>query len=1212
MARFQRRVLLRGPHRTQTKRRLSACVPLIAYALGLTAAVALGSVAFLASARVANADAPVAHDNFADAQVMTLGHSVLGSTAGAGVEPGEPACGTGGSIWYRATFTGNGTVRADTVGSDYDTELGVYTGSAVGGLTQVACNDDVAAIRQSDVSFAAVAGTTYYFRVSGFQGATGAVQFTLDLGADLPSNVPPVTTTANVSILASPCFPNSSSSQGPWYRLITPSPTGGVVTISTATSTFDTVLTVLRLEASGFVTEACNDDITGGTTSQVSFTALPGVRYYIAGGGFSGATGTLRLAVTNPAGSGGTAPGPLPVAPIVVPDAPTAPSAIAIEEGATVSWTAPAPGDSPITGYRLTPVAAGTDATPIVFNSTATTQTLHGLSAGTSYTFRVGAFSAAGFGPDSPESNAVVILAGTLGAPTGVIVTGGGANATLNWQAPVVTGGSPVTGYLLTPVVGGLAQATVEVAASPTTYTFGGLTVGDTYTFEVAAENANGPGPIATSSPFTATAPVAHDNFADAQVMTLGHSVLGSTAGAGVEPGEPACGTGGSIWYRATFTGNGTVRADTVGSDYDTELGVYTGSAVGGLTQVACNDDVAAIRQSDVSFAAVAGTTYYFRVSGFQGATGAVQFTLDLGADLPSNVPPVTTTANVSILASPCFPNSSSSQGPWYRLITPSPTGGVVTISTATSTFDTVLTVLRLEASGFVTEACNDDIAGGTTSQVSFTALPGVRYYIAGGGFNGATGTLRLAVTNPAGSGGTAPGPLPVAPPPVNHPPTVASPIVDQTATTGTLFSSTVPAGTFTDPDGDALSYTATLSDDTPLPAWLGFDGPTRAFTGSPAAGDVGTVSVKVTATDPGALSATDTFDIVVAAAPSGTIEVVKHLVPSTDSGTFDLSVDGTTVPDLGDGGTTGQITVGVGSHNVHENEHTSGSLADYVTSVTCVEDPADGTNPASPLTGNGGFEIITVPVAAGDQWVCTETNTHKGTITVVKHLVPSTDPGLFDLYVDAQRTPMGGVGDGGTLGPITLEAGFHNVVEQESLSASLGNYVTSVTCVEDNADGHVNAASPLTGPGGFTIITRPRGGRRPVGVHRDQHAQGHDRGGQAPRAEQRPGAVRPVGRRHDRAEPRRRGHHRSDHRRGWQPQRARERARNRIPRELLDLGHVRRGQRRWPCQRGQPAHRPRRLHDHHGPRGGRRPVGVHRDQHSGHGDPDRGQACRQ
>ena len=74
----------------------------------------------------------------------------------------------------------------------------------------------------------------------------------------------------------------------------------------------------------------------------------------------------------------------------------------------------------------------------------------------------------------------------------------------------------------------------------------------------------------------------------------------------------------------------------------------------------------------------------------------------------------------------------------------------------------------------------------------------------------------------------------------------------------------------------------------------------------------------------------------------------------------------------------------------MHENEHATGSLANYVTSVSCVESNADGTSaPSSPLTGPGGFQIITVPVAAGDQWLCTETNTRAtATLTVVKHVV--------------------------------------------------------------------------------------------------------------------------------------------------------------------------------------------------------------------------------
>ena len=61
-------------------------------------------------------------------------------------------------------------------------------------------------------------------------------------------------------------------------------------------------------------------------------------------------------------------------------------------------------------------------------------------------------------------------------------------------------------------------------------------------------------------------------------------------------------------------------------------------------------------------------------------------------------------------MATPCFTGSTASLGQWYRLI--SPAGGAVTLDTAGSSFDTVLTVLRLDASGFVTQACNDDTVG--------------------------------------------------------------------------------------------------------------------------------------------------------------------------------------------------------------------------------------------------------------------------------------------------------------------------------------------------------------------------------------------------------------------------------------------------------------------------------------------------------------------
>ena len=58
------------------------------------------------------------------------------------------------------------------MGSSFDTLLGVYTGSAVSGLTLVASNDDLSSSTyQSRVTFSAAAGTTYRV-VLGFGSST--------------------------------------------------------------------------------------------------------------------------------------------------------------------------------------------------------------------------------------------------------------------------------------------------------------------------------------------------------------------------------------------------------------------------------------------------------------------------------------------------------------------------------------------------------------------------------------------------------------------------------------------------------------------------------------------------------------------------------------------------------------------------------------------------------------------------------------------------------------------------------------------------------------------------------------------------------------------------------------------------------------------------------------------------------------------------------
>ncbi|MCZ8221800.1 MAG: DUF4347 domain-containing protein [Acidovorax sp.] len=99
----------------------------------------------------------------------------------------------------------------------------------------------------------------------------------------------------------------------------------------------------------------------------------------------------------------------------------------------------------------------------------------------------------------------------------------------------------------------------------------------------------------------------------------------------------------------------------------------------------------------------------------------------------------------------------------------------------------------------------------------------------------------------------------------VNDIPTVANPISDQIAPEDAALAFQIPANAFADVDtGDTLTYSAQLSGGGALPAWLSFDPATRTFSGTPANGDVGVLSIDVTVNDGNGGSATDTFQITV------------------------------------------------------------------------------------------------------------------------------------------------------------------------------------------------------------------------------------------------------------------------------------------------------------------------------------------------------------
>ena len=105
--------------------------------------------------------------------------------------------------------------------------------------------------------------------------------------------------------------------------------------------------------------------------------------------------------------------------------------------------------------------------------------------------------------------------------------------------------------------------------------------------------------------------------------------------------------------------------------------------------------------------------------------------------------------------------------------------------------------------------------------------------------------------TGSQGSGGalTAAGSTTVNITAVNDAPTVANAVPDQSAKQDAAFNFQFAANSFTDVDGDTLTYSAQLAGGGTLPNWLHFNAATRTFSGTPANSNVGAVSVDVIAT---------------------------------------------------------------------------------------------------------------------------------------------------------------------------------------------------------------------------------------------------------------------------------------------------------------------------------------------------------------------------
>jgi hypothetical protein len=136
---------------------------------------------------------------------------------------------------------------------------------------------------------------------------------------------------------------------------------------------------------------------------------------------------------------------------------------------------------------------------------------------------------------------------------------------------------------------------------------------------------------------------------------------------------------------------------------------------------------------------------------------------------------------------------------------------------------------------------------------------------------------------------------------PINNPPTVANPILNQTATEDAVFSFTLPANTFSDVDaGDVLTYTPILENGNLLPTWLSFDATTRTFSGTPLNENVGNLSIKVAATDTSNATANSIFNLAIANTNDAPI-LVNALANQTalEDNAFSFTFDANTFSDV-------------------------------------------------------------------------------------------------------------------------------------------------------------------------------------------------------------------------------------------------------------------------------------------------------------------------
>ncbi|MDB6128984.1 MAG: hypothetical protein JWM04_91 [Verrucomicrobiales bacterium] len=479
-------------------------------------------------------------------------------------------------------------------------------------------------------------------------------------------------------------------------------PTTGQVTVSTAGSTFDTVLAVYTGSSVDHLTLIGSDDQSGGqNTSLLTFNAVAGFSYHIAVDGYAGDSGSIALSLKVVGGSTAA-----PVNDLFANRISLSGKAISTSEqnnNASAELNEPAHDGNPASHSVWWSWTAPDSGTVTLDTIGSSFDTLLAVYTGNTL---ASLHSVASDDQSGGNNTCLIHFLATAGTTYQFAVdgyNGGFGNIVLN------------------------LQMTDNIVVPPN----------DDFEERTALFGAN--------------------------ILTTGTSV-NATAESG-EPNHSNYSPYHSVWWSWSAPQSGTVTIDTHGSTFDTVLAVYKGFNLGELVEVLSNDDANGENTSSVSFAASAGTPYQIAVDGFGGQSGGVTLSIQFHDGAPSNdqfqnrtlisgTNVVVNGFNADATAQagePQHAGRDATKSIWWTWT--APVAGRVTLATKGSTFDTLLDVYTgTTLANLVPVVSNDDYSG-ISSRVTFLAKAGQSYEISVDGYEGDSGDVHLSLEFAAGSG---------------------------------------------------------------------------------------------------------------------------------------------------------------------------------------------------------------------------------------------------------------------------------------------------------------------------------------------------------------------------------------------------------------------------------------------------------------------------